>query len=191
MENLKVFLEQFVHLKPEEWQLMQQHFKPMTLAKGDYYLREGQINRRLGWIIEGVCRYAYVTPAGEEHTKYFVKEGQFLSSIESFNQQKPAQESIQALTDVQLLVMSRDSYMSLFEQLPVWASLVQRITEYAFAKKLKDISPMVVQDARTRYETFLQQQPDVLQRVQLGYVASYLGMTQQSLSRLRRQLAVG
>ncbi len=191
MEELRNFMEQFISLKPNEWVTIQSHFKPMTLAKGDYFLREGQINRRIGWITAGVCRYAYITPNGDEHTKYFVKEGQFVSSTNSFTNQESSQESIQAMTDVKLYSISRESYLQLFNDLPNWGQLIQKITEYSYAKKVRDISPMVVQDAKTRYEQFLQNQPDVLQRVPLGYIANYLGMTQQSLSRLRRQAILG
>jgi CRP-like cAMP-binding protein len=189
MQDFRDHLQQFVSLSQADWELLQSQLKEVTLQKGEYFLRQGQVNRRIGWVSAGICRYAYLTPQGEEHTKYFVREGQFVSAIESFTNQAPSADSIQALTDVRLYVLSYQAYQHLFEQSLVWPKLSQKLTEHSFAEKVKRLQPMVIQDAKSRYEAFVRNQPDVLRRVSLGYVASYLGMTQQSLSRLRRQLA--
>jgi CRP-like cAMP-binding protein len=191
MDSLRNHFDQFEPLSNGDWERIESYMKPLQLAKGDYFLREGQMSRRLGWITSGICRYAYSNEAGDECTKYFIREQQFASGADSFRTQQPSSESIQALTNVSMLVISHDAYHRLFDEIPVWGRLVQKVTEQAYAQKVRLISPMVVQDARTRYEAFLRTQPDVIQRVSLGLIASYLGMTQQSLSRLRRQLAVG
>jgi CRP-like cAMP-binding protein len=179
MEQIRQHFSQFERLTDGDWQKIESKLTVLNFEKGAYFLREGQVSRRLGWITEGICRYAYINDAGDECTKYFIREGQFASGADSFNSQKPSLESIQALTDVSMVVLSREAFLKLYDELPIWARLVQKATEYAYAQKVKHIQPMVVQDAKTRYEAFLRSQPDVIQRVSLGYIANYLGMTQQ------------
>jgi CRP-like cAMP-binding protein len=123
---------------------------------------------------------------GEEDTCYFLKENQFAVALESFQQQIPANESLQALTDCELLTLSYDKMQVLYQQIPQWQSLVAKLTEHALLTKLYHRSPLVNADAKTRYENFLRDHADIALRIPLGYVASYLGITQQSLSRLRR-----
>lgn len=189
MQVFKNYLERFAKLNQEEWKLIESKVKTATLEKGEYFLRQGEVNKKLGFIRSGVCRYTFLNEQDEEITKYFIREQQWLSGGESFTQQIPSENSIQALTDTEIYVIHYDSYRQLFSEIRDWAVLIQRITEFSFAEKVKNISPMLSQDARTRYENFLRTQPDVVQRVSLGHVASYLGITQQSLSRLRRDLA--
>jgi CRP-like cAMP-binding protein len=191
MENLKKYLTDFVSLKPHEWELVAQHLKTETIKKGEFFLNYNQVSRKIGWIKEGVFRYVYIADNGTEYTKYFVSEKQFVSAIESFNTQTPTTEAIQALTDATVYTLSYESYTKLFDLLPAWGKLVTAITNHSYNQKVKELSPMVVLDAKTRYENFMRSQPDVMQRVSLGCIASYLGMTQQSLSRLRRELALG
>jgi CRP-like cAMP-binding protein len=190
MEDLKKYLRDFVSLKPDEWDLLEQHLKTETIKKGDYFLNYNQISRRIGWVKEGVFRYVYISDKGIEYTKYFVSEKQFLSAIESFDSQTPSLEAIEALTDATVYTLSYGSFTKLFQLISNWGKLVTAITNYSYNQKVKELSPMVVLDAKTRYENFIKSQPNVMQRVSLGYIASYLGMTQQSLSRLRRELAL-
>ncbi|MDX1908197.1 MAG: Crp/Fnr family transcriptional regulator, partial [Bacteroidia bacterium] len=182
--------EQFEKLTASQWSYIEAHCKQATLKRGTYFLKEGQVNRRLGFIVEGVCRYACTDAAGNDVTQYFVKENQFLSAIESFNTQTPSDISIQAVTDTELVYIGYDDYQLLLAEVPMMEKLARQIVAFTFTEKMRNIAPMLQQDARARYEQFMRQQPEVLQRVPLRYVASYLGITQQSLSRLRKGVAV-
>jgi CRP-like cAMP-binding protein len=191
MENLKKCLTNFVSLKPHEWELIAQSIKIETIKKGDYFLNYNQISRKIGWVEEGVFRYIYLSENGTEYTKYFVNEKHFIGGTESFNKQVPSIDAIEALTDANLYTLSFDNFTKLFNQIPSWSKLINDINVHAYNERLKELSPMVVLDAKTRYENFIRSQPDVMQRVSLGCIASYLGMTQQSLSRLRREITLG
>jgi CRP-like cAMP-binding protein len=191
MEDLKKYLLDFASLKNDELNLVVEQLQIETIKKGTYFLNYNQVSRKIGWVQGGVFRYIYIAENGTEHTKYFVNEKQFLSAIESFNTQTASAEAIEALTDATIYTLTYERYQKLFDLIPAWGKLVTAITNYSFNQKVKELSPMVVQDAKTRYENFLRIQPNVIQRVPLGLIANYLGMTKQSLSRLRRELALG
>lgn len=191
MESLKKYFSQFVSLKESEWELILNSLEAHDIKKGDYFLNYNKINKKLGWIEEGVCRYCYINDKGDEITKYFVSENQFMCAIESFNNQSPSTEAIQALTDVKYYSLSYEKYQILLNAVPNWSKLVNEIVTHKFIEKLKLLSPMIVLDAKTRYEQFMASNPTVINRISLGHIASHLGITQQSLSRLRRQLAFG
>lgn len=187
MDALRQFLTPFIRLSDEAWARIEARTGRQSLRRGEYYLREGQVCRRLGFITEGVCRYTWTHEQGQESTRYFVQEGQFLSAVDSFSSQTPSESSIQAVTPCEVLTLFFESYQALFNEIPGWGAAVHRITEAAMMEKMQRIAPMIQQDARTRYEQLMRTQPDLLRRVPLGYIASYLGITPQSLSRLRRE----
>jgi CRP-like cAMP-binding protein len=190
MENFKKYLTDCFSITPTEWDILKQYLKEETIKKGDYFLNYNKISRKFGWINEGVFRYVYIAENGIEYTKYFVSETQFLSASESFNAQTPSTDAIEALTDATIYTLSYDNYFKLFDLMPNWGKLVLALTNNCYGQKAKELSPMVVWDAKTRYEYFVRSQPKLMQRVSLGQIASYLGMTQQSLSRLRKELAL-
>jgi CRP-like cAMP-binding protein len=188
MENFRKYLAQFGHLTQEQFAFIEENTSVLYLKKGAHFLKQGSVLRKSGFIMEGVMRiYEYTEK--DEVTSYFLKENQFVASLESFNDGLPSEKSFQAVTDVKLMVMSYESLQQCMAVIPPLAGIVYRITEQSLLTKLNHRNPLVVEDAKTRYEKFVREHPDILLRVPLGYIASYLGVTQQSLSRLRRELA--
>jgi CRP-like cAMP-binding protein len=191
LDNFRNYITQFGILTTDEFDLLVSYVQEETVKKGSLFLNYNQVSRKLGWVQSGVFRYIHLSDDGIEHTKYFVSENQFISGVESFTNQTASPDAIEALTDASIFTLSYENYAKLFDAIPNWGKLVSAITQYAYTIKMKEISPLVMMDARTRYENFLATQPQVMQRVSLGTIASYLGITQQSLSRLRKELARG
>lgn len=187
MEMLRKYLSQYEPLTDEQFELIAAKIRECYLKKGAYFLRQGEVCRKIGFVTEGILR-VYFQNDTTDTTCYFIKENQFAVNIKSFNEQRPADDNKQAVTDVRLLVLGYDSMQMLLNVIPAWPTLVQKITEHTLLAKINRRSPMVAEDARTRYERFMREQPDVLARVPLRYVASYLGITQPSLSRLRKEI---
>jgi CRP-like cAMP-binding protein len=188
MNNLKNYLSQFGNLSEEDFQLITENLQTSDLKRGDFFVQEHKICKKMGFINQGIMR-VFVWENDQENTYYFLKENQFVVDLESFYNQKPAQKYIEAVTDCQLFTLSLEKLQYLCAQIPHFERLVHQITEQTLMSKLNHRSPLVTQDAKTRYEIFLQEQRDIALRVPLAYIASYLGITQQSLSRLRRELA--
>ncbi len=164
-------------------------FMPKPYSKGDFLVRVGQVDRYVWFIESGVLRIYEELVDGTEQTFYFVSAGQLMADPESFNAQTPALVSIQTVTNVQTLAISYDGFQRLVQDVPAWSSTIQRIVERSLLEKVQKRSRLLYEDAKTRYVRLRLEQPDVAQQVPLGMIASYLGITLPSLSRLRKQLA--
>ncbi len=191
MDALLQIIHQFAKLSPLDIELLNRSLHSQHLKKGQHFLLEGDVSRKIGFIEKGIMRVYVTNEQGEEDTCYFLREQQFAVALESFNRQIPAPESLQAVTDCALLTLSYDKMQLLYQQIPQWQSIVAKLTEDALLNKLYHRSPLVNADAKTRYENFLRDHADIAIRIPLGYLASYLGITQQSLSRLRREIMQG
>jgi CRP-like cAMP-binding protein len=128
------------------------------------------------------------TEDGRPVTHYFLKENQFCTILNSFNKQEPAEEIIQAACDAEILVATRNRLLKLYEQVPYLKELMDQIIQQALLDKIRIRNTYLGHDATTQYKLFLIQQPDIAARVSLNDIASYLSITPQSLSRIRKNI---
>lgn len=168
----------------------QQHFaaawQARSAVEGEVLSWAGPACLELFFIEQGVLRSVARPPQGKEVTHSFRREGQFCTVFTSFEAQIPTPLSIQAACPARVLAISRARLEALYQQLPPLRELFARLTQHQLAEKLDLHRAYLGQDAAARYETFLARQPEVAGRVPQQMVASYLGVTPQSLSRLRR-----
>jgi len=190
MSTLSHYLTTHHNFPSADRQQIEAAFLPKTYAKGGFLLQAGQTDRYIRFVEQGVLRVYEEMNDGTEQTFYFMSPGQFAADIESFNSRQPATGTIQAVTICQTREISYDGFQRLLHDVPDWNSTVQRITQKALLEKVQKRSRLVYEDARSRYQRLLTEQPDVARQVSLGIIASYLGITLPSLSRLRKQLAV-
>ncbi|GAB2589467.1 Crp/Fnr family transcriptional regulator [Spirosoma areae] len=190
MSQLRNYFTVTQPFSADEWQRIDAAFVSKTYRKGEFLLQAGQTDRYIWFIERGIVRVFEETEGGVEHTFYFMSSGQLVADIESFNQRLPTTGNIQAVTDCQVRAVSYDGFHQLAGQIPLWNPTIQRITERALLEKVHKRSRLLYEDAKTRYQRLLIEQPDVAQQVPLGVIASYLGITLPSLSRLRKQLSV-
>ncbi|RZK14333.1 MAG: Crp/Fnr family transcriptional regulator, partial [Pedobacter sp.] len=125
---------------------------------------------------------------GEEITKYFIEENNLVVDLESFNNEICSSAYVQAVTDCKMIVFSRKDWLELLQTIVGWDTIVNKITTRALMQKVERRSPLVSEDATTRYQKFLEIYPTVVNRIPLSYIASYLGVTQSSLSRIRKNI---
>ena len=97
-------------------------------------------------------------------------------------------EYLQAITDTELVVFSKKDWKEIADTIIGWENIIQKITAKQHRQKLKRRSPLIDQDATTRYLEFIENFPNLVNRVPLSYIASYLGITQSSLSRIRKNI---
>lgn len=166
--------------------LIKRELRPRTVAESECLVRAGQVCRELFFIGQGVLRIVAQRENGAEATCFFIKENHLCTLLDSFTRQVAAQESIQAACPAELLALSHDGLHRLYAQLPYLREVIDGITQRTLLEKIHVRNQYLGQDAASRYELFLQRQPDVARRVSLRDVASYLGITPQSLSRIRR-----
>lgn len=139
-------------------------------------------------IVSGILKITSINEKGNHVTQFFLKENQFCSILSSLNGNTPAEESIVTACECQLLVISKARLLLLYKQLPYFETLLKHITTQTLLSKIQTRNAYMGEDALTRYKKFIDRQPDIALRVPLVDVASYLGITPQSLSRIRRNV---
>lgn len=158
----------------------------MGFSKNDYLLTEGKICRNLYFLQQGALR-GYYNLDGKEITHWFAFEEDFVTSFHSFITQKPAVENIQLLEASVLWCISKDKLTRLLNQYHD----VERLVRIAYEKYYIRLEERFVnahfKTAAERYQDLLQQTPHILERVPLGHIASYLGISQETLSRVRNR----
>ncbi|HKO79978.1 MAG TPA: Crp/Fnr family transcriptional regulator [Chitinophagaceae bacterium] len=188
---MKEFIEyvlKFGNLNQQQIELISSKATESDLRKDEYYLEAGKIARQFGFILEGITRVCYYNNKGEEITKYFIQENNILVNLESFDNEIPSSAYVQAITDCRIIVFSKQDWQELLHTIVGWDNIVHKITSKALLQKIERISPLVAEDATTRYLKFIEIYPSLANRIPLSYIASYLGITQSSLSRIRKSI---
>jgi CRP-like cAMP-binding protein len=150
-------------------------------------VEEGKIARELYFILKGLVRL-YYTKDGEEITGFLFKEHLFASSYESFLRQAPGIQTLETLEPCDLLVISHQNLDRLYEQLPKMQVLGRKVAEQRFINAQLVLSSFILDSPEERYRKFEQTHGDLLLRVPHHMIASYLGITPVSLSRIRKRL---
>jgi CRP-like cAMP-binding protein len=163
-------------------------FQPSCLKRGEFFVRAGEIPKAIGIVISGILRLYYVDAEGNEYSKSFCAENSFVAAYSALLLQQPSRLFIQALEDTKLLVADYAAFRSLSETHPCWQTLNCKIAELLFIKKEKRESALLLDDATTRYLSFQAEYPGLETRIKQHHIASYLGITPVSLSRIRAQL---
>ena len=188
MDKLINYLLEFGQLNQQQIDLIKRKAQVLELKKDDYFSEAGKIPKQVAFIEKGILRVCYYNSNGDEITKYFIDENNFAVDINSFNQKIPSSEYVQAVTDCTLLVFSTESLNDLSATIIQWDGIIYKITEKALVEKVNKLSPMLAEDAKTRYLNFLEKFPNLANRIPLSYLSSYLGITQSSLSRIRKSI---
>jgi CRP-like cAMP-binding protein len=159
-------------------------FVVKTYQKGDFFVREGETSRYLGFIESGMFQY-FVWKDGEEKTSYVSIAGTFLSSVMSFVSQTPARESVRALADSEVCVITRADLKALAAELPPFKDFYVGLLESTVCGIDSSRHDLIVLTAEQRYAKMLREEPFLLQQIPLQYLASMLGVTPRHLSRIR------
>lgn len=162
-------------------------FDQVVLNKNEYLLNEGNICRHLYFVQQGALR-GYYNLDGKEITHWFGFEKDFVTSFHSFITQEPAVENIQLLEGSVLWAISKETLSNLYNQYHEIERLVRIATEKYYIRLEEKFVNSHFKTATERYEHLLEQQPHILERVPLGHIASYLGISQETLSRIRSKL---
>lgn len=185
MEDLINYILQFGSLNQQQIDLVMSKATVKEFNKNDYFVEAGRLFNDVIFVLDGILRICYYDKRGEEITKYFIDENHLV--INPYKGE-PMTEYVQAITGCTLIVFSQKDWAELSNTIVGWDVITTKIFQKALVEKLDRRSSLVSEDATTRYLTFLEKFPTLANRVPLSYIASYLGITQQSLSRIRRNI---
>lgn len=188
METLIDYILQFGHLNKQQIEFILSKVETLELKKDEYFSEAGKIPRHVGFILEGVFRFCYYNNKSEEVTSYFVEENNFVVDTQKFESQIEASEYIQAVTDCKVLVFTKKDWDEISNTIVGWEMMKVNVVKKCLTLAMERRSPLVTEDATTRYLSFIETFPALINRIPLSQVASYLGITQQSLSRIRKNI---
>lgn len=187
MKALTAYILQFDHLNKQQIDFVESKMTAVELQKDEYFSEAGKIPRQVGFIVEGVIRGCYYNNKGEEITRCFISENSLVVDYLNFEANTPSSEYLQASTHCKLIVFSKQNWEELSHTIVGWDNIKNKMVQKCLYQKTRK-SPVISQDATTRYLEFMRNYPSLTNRVPLAYIASYLGVTQQSLSRIRKNI---
>lgn len=186
-KNFIEFISQITTFTDEEMQLAKSLFTEHRLKRGDFWVKEGEIKSDLVFINKGMLRAFFIK--GEiEKTFDLVIENQIITSANCYSYGLPSAYSIQAVEDTSIASISKENLEKLFKQTMKWERIGRIVAEAYTVEQEDRIRSFVADNAQERYESLARNQPALIQRTPQIYLANYLGITPQSLSRLRRNI---
>ena len=180
------FLSTIVPFTDDELKDIVSHFEKETVLKNQTLVRQGEICKTLYFIEKGMGRSYYLNENGKEITQWFFGVGKFMSSVDSFFQQTPSLYYLEVLEDATLYCISKEDLDQLFAKYHKMETMGRLVTTEMLTKMVNKLNAIQFQTARERYDYMLAEFPDIAYQVPLRHIASYLGMTQETLSRIRK-----
>lgn len=181
--NFGVFSEQEI----SDIQLL---FETRKVSKNDFFVQEGDHCREIAFIVSGIFRSYYISDDGKDITYCFRFPDQLMAAYSSFISDTPSRENMQAITDSHLMVLKKEAIDTLVKDDLNWTKFLKMIAEEEYLELEKRFFLLQRDTAARRYETLLDNQPDYVQKIPLQYLASYLGITQRHLSRIRKEISI-
>jgi CRP-like cAMP-binding protein len=180
-----------ITLTEEEFNLCKTLFSPKKLRKKQYILQEGDVCKYNIFVTKGLLRAYTIDDKGSEHILQFALEGWWTADLYSFFTEEPSLFNIEALEDSELLLITRPSWESLLQQLPAFERYFRILIQNNLIATQRRLMESLSETAERKYLKFMKTYPESVQRVPQHMIASYLGITRETLSRLRRDIASG
>lgn len=184
MTDFIIHLQQYYQLPEESQGKLRELLQVVRLPKGHHLFQAGRVERYIYFIRKGLAR-AFCLKQGKEVTFWFGMEGDVLLSYYSYTAGKPGYEDVELLEDSELYQLSLQSLQNLYKTDIAIANLGRKLAESELVKTEERLIAQKFKTAAERYQDLLDQYPQLLQRVQLGHIASFLNISQVTLSRIR------
>ena len=190
MNRVISFIRSLVTLPDTEAQKFAGILQQKRISKGHCFIREGQTPRKFAFVEEGLFRYYYIDNNGTEFTKNFITGGNFIVAYSAMIGEKPSPMFIEAMEDSLIYEIYYPDWQALRKSHPCWNELLVCLLEKAFMIKEKRERELLLLGAEERYRIFLQEHPGLEKRIKQHFIASYLGISPVSLSRIRKSAAL-
>ncbi|MDJ1473631.1 Crp/Fnr family transcriptional regulator [Cytophagaceae bacterium DM2B3-1] len=187
LHKLKVYIHTIGNLSEESWLILQNTLTVCQFSKGDYILTPGEVCQSIFFITQGYCR-AFYDKEGDEINTAFYFEQEFATNLKSLTKNLKSEYAIQACESLISVRFDRAKLLAAYQLSPEIESFGRKLLEMLVAQQEEQMALFQLLTAQERYEHLLRYQPQVVQRISLTQIASYLGIARETLSRIRSKV---
>ncbi|MBO9730922.1 MAG: Crp/Fnr family transcriptional regulator [Chitinophaga sp.] len=184
-EQLTDYILRRINVTDAQLSIILSHFKLQKTVRNQALLSEGEVAKNIFFVNSGCVRVYFIDENGQEATRYLAFENNCVCGLMSFISGKPSHEFIQAVLPGQLLAISRNDFYYLLDTIPAWEKFYRHYLENAYVINTGRLMSFITQSAGERYRQLLNENAHVVQRLPNKLVASYLNISQETLSRLK------
>lgn len=182
-------LKSKVDVSEDDLSAIKNHLMPKKLRKKQYLLQEGDVCKNVAFVEKGALKSYKIDDNGTEHIVQFALEGWIISDLYSFLTGEPATYNIDALEDAELVLISKSAHEELLQKLPKYETYIRLQITGAYIALQKRLTSIISLPLEERYKNFLLLYPNIAQRVPQHMIASYMGLTPETLSRVRSRMS--
>lgn len=186
---IQQFFQNFNLFSTNEIEHLSTLFSEIKLSKNDFFVKEGEKCKEIAFIQSGIFRSFYTSDEGKDNTYCFRFPNDLMASYSSFISDKPSIENMQAISDATLSVIKKEKIQELASENPKWSEFLRMIAEQEYLELEKRFFQLQRDTAAQRYDFLIENQPNYIQQIPLQHLASYLGITQRHLSRIRKEIS--
>ena len=190
MKLLKQNISKHISLSESDMEAFCHLFKPKTILKKNFLLREGEVCQFEEFITKGLFRVFHIDNNGFEQILYFAMENWWITDIDSFTNEKPSQLFIEAIEDSEVLLISKTDKELAYTNLPKIEKLLRIMTQKTHVALQRRMIDNLSKTADQRYQDFIKKYPQLFQRLTNLQIAAYLGISHEFLSKIRKKISL-
>ncbi|SNR44117.1 Crp/Fnr family transcriptional regulator [Flavobacterium sp. ov086] len=187
-DQLTLYINKSITVTDHDLKTILSYFKPLKQNKNDLLLSQGEISQRTYFVGKGCLRFFFINEEGKDVTRYITFENQFATALVSFITKLPSMESIQVIEKSELLYINHDDFNHLMKIIPQWREFYCLYLEKAYVNNTNRLMSFTTMDALERYTQLLKVNPKIVKRLPNKVVASYINISQETLSRLKSKV---
>lgn len=188
MLNIRRYLDEYVKLTDEEWELFSSKLQKVNFPKKTILLSKGEVENHLSFVTKGIVRY-YIEKKDQQFTFGFAFDQEFACAYDSFLTRTPSRYYVESMKDVEIWRITFDDLQTAYEMTENGNAIGRALAEKLYLYKVGREFSSNHETAEERYRRLIQVKPHYLQHIPLQYIASYIGITPQTLSKIRRQIS--
>ncbi|MEE9362416.1 MAG: Crp/Fnr family transcriptional regulator [Cellulophaga sp.] len=188
MHEIRNFIENISPMSDSDWQFFSSKLRKVKLEKHSPLLKVGEIENHLSFISKGIVRF-YIPKEEQDITLGFLFDNAFVTAYDSLLTQSPSEYQIETLTETVLWQITQEDLQKVYENTSSGNSIGRKMAEKMFLIKSKRELSLLSKSAEERYLDLFADRPKLLQQIPLKYIASYIGVTPQALSRIRKRIS--
>jgi len=185
----KKVIEKYSHLTENEWKTFLNYAKTIKLKPKEEFFKAGEVADKAGFLKNGILRAYQLDEDGNISTSYFyyTPKNDVVTLHTSFSQNQPSEHTVEAITDCEILYIEKEDILYLYNNFHTFEKLGHKIAEKHYLEGSKRINSLQTKNAKQRYYEFLEESPELILKVPQNMIASYLGISQFTLSKIKNE----